>query len=52
MVIAAGFKPNLELWDELSQIAELEVYAIGDCVEPRSSYDAVHEGFHTAFALI
>ncbi|MFC1861491.1 FAD-dependent oxidoreductase, partial [Chloroflexota bacterium] len=52
VVIAAGFKPNLELWDSLSRIPELEVYAIGDCVEPRTAYDTIHEGFHTAFALI
>ena len=52
VVIAIGFKPNLKLWDEFSQIPELEVYAVGDCVKPRTSYDAIHEGFHTAFALI
>jgi len=52
VAIAAGFKPNLKLWDELSQTPELEVYAIGDCVEPRTGYEAIHEGFHTAFALI
>jgi len=52
IVIAGGFKPNLTLWDELSQVPELEVFAIGDCVEPRSAYDAIHEGFHTAFELI
>lgn len=52
VAISAGFKPNLKLWDELSQIPELESYAIGDCVEPRTGYDAIHEGFHTAFALI
>ena len=52
VAIAAGFKSNLKLWDELSQIPELESYAIGDCVEPRTGYDAIHEGFHTAFALI
>jgi len=52
VVIATGFRPNRELWDELSQIPELEVYAIGDCVEPHTGYDAIHEGFHTAFALI
>jgi 2-enoate reductase len=52
IVIAGGFKPHLKLWDELSQVPQLEVYAIGDCVEPRSAYDAIHEGFHTAFELI
>lgn len=49
VVLSCGFLPNLELWNELSQVPELEVYAIGDCVEPRMAYDAIHEGFHTAF---
>jgi 2,4-dienoyl-CoA reductase-like NADH-dependent reductase (Old Yellow Enzyme family)/thioredoxin reductase len=49
VAIAAGFKPNLELWNKLSKIAEIEVFAIGDCVEPRTCYDAIHEGFHAAF---
>ena len=51
VAIAAGFKPNLELWNELSKIAGTEVFAIGDCVEPRTCYDAIHEGFHAAFKL-
>ena len=49
VAVAAGFIPNLSLWNELSQVPELEVYAIGDCVAPRMAYDAIHEGFHTAF---
>jgi pyruvate/2-oxoglutarate dehydrogenase complex dihydrolipoamide dehydrogenase (E3) component len=52
VVIARSFEPNLTFWEELSHIPELEVYAIGDCVEPRTAYDAIHEGFHTALALI
>ena len=52
VAIAAGFKPNLGLWDELSKISEMEVFAIGDCVEPRTCYDAIHEGFHAAFKLL
>ena len=51
VVIATGFKPNRKLWDELSQIPELEVYAIGDCVEVRTSYDTIHEGHLVARLL-
>jgi len=49
VAVAAGFTSNLDLWNELSQVPELEVYAIGDCVAPRMAYDAIHEGFHVAF---
>ena len=49
VAVAAGFLSNLDLWNELSQVPELEVYAIGDCVAPRMAYDAIHEGFYTAF---
>jgi 2,4-dienoyl-CoA reductase-like NADH-dependent reductase (Old Yellow Enzyme family)/thioredoxin reductase len=52
VAVAAGFLSNLGLWNELSQVPELEVYAIGDCVAPRMAYDAIHEGFYTAFELL
>lgn len=52
VVIAIGFTPDRNLWDNLCKIPELEVYAIGDCVKVGTSYDAIHEGFHTAFSLI
>jgi len=44
VVLAGGLKPNRQLFDELVQLPELEVYAIGDCVEPRTIFDAIHEG--------
>jgi 2,4-dienoyl-CoA reductase-like NADH-dependent reductase (Old Yellow Enzyme family)/thioredoxin reductase len=52
VVIAMGFSPNRKLWDELCKIPELEVYAIGDCIKVQTSYDAIHDGFNTAFSLI
>jgi 2,4-dienoyl-CoA reductase-like NADH-dependent reductase (Old Yellow Enzyme family)/thioredoxin reductase len=51
VVLAAGLSPNRSLFDELSQIANLEVFAIGDCVEPRRIFDAIHEGHQVACGL-
>jgi hypothetical protein len=28
-----------------------QVAAIGDCVEPRNIYAAIHDGFHAAYRL-
>jgi len=52
VVLAAGLIPDRGLFDELSKIADLKVYAVGDCVEPRTIFDAIHEGYWTAFNLI
>ncbi len=52
IVLASGLKPDRKLFDELAQTTNLEVYAIGDCAEPRMIYDAIHEGFEVAFELI
>jgi 2,4-dienoyl-CoA reductase-like NADH-dependent reductase (Old Yellow Enzyme family)/thioredoxin reductase len=45
VVLATGFTPNRKLFDELAQLEGLEVYAVGDCVEPRKIFDAIHEGY-------
>ncbi len=47
LVIALGSIPNRGLIDELSGI-NLKYYAIGDCVEPRKSINAIDEGFRIA----
>jgi pyruvate/2-oxoglutarate dehydrogenase complex dihydrolipoamide dehydrogenase (E3) component len=53
VVIAAGLTPNRKLFDELAQVPELdEVYAIGDCVEPRTIFDVIREAYAVAFNLI
>ena len=50
VVIAAGLTPNRKLFDELAQVPEFdEVYAVGDCVEPRTILEAVEEGNAAAF---
>lgn len=52
VVIAIGFKSDRKLFDELCKLPDLEVYAIGDCVKVQTSYDAIRDGFDTAFSLI
>ena len=51
VILAAGLTPNRELFNELSQVPGLDVYAVGDCEEPRIIYDAIHEG-HLAADMI
>jgi 2,4-dienoyl-CoA reductase-like NADH-dependent reductase (Old Yellow Enzyme family)/thioredoxin reductase len=52
VVLAPGLVPNRRLFDELDMIPNLKVYGVGDCVVPRTIYDAIHEGYWTAFNLI
>ena len=45
-MIAVGSKSEDKLARELSElIPELEIRAIGDCMEPRDALAAIHEGF-------
>jgi len=43
VVLAVGSKSENELVEQLKGIAP-EIYAIGDCVEPRCALDAIKEG--------
>jgi pyruvate/2-oxoglutarate dehydrogenase complex dihydrolipoamide dehydrogenase (E3) component len=43
VILATGLAPNRELFTPLQENFP-EVYAIGDCVEPRKVYQAIHEG--------
>lgn len=47
VVLALGMKPRNGLLEALNDRVP-EVYAIGDCVEPRKVKDAIWEGFRTA----
>lgn len=47
ITFAVGMKPNTELQEALQDKLP-EVYAIGDCVEPRLVLNAIWEGFRTA----
>jgi len=44
LVIAVGVRANRELPDRLLK-SSLEVYVIGDAVEPRNALDAIQDGF-------
>jgi len=50
VMLALGLKPERELLEALNDGA-IEVYAIGDCVEPRKVMDAIWEGFRTALRI-
>jgi 2,4-dienoyl-CoA reductase (NADPH2) len=51
IVYAVGMKPNEDLFKELEgKIPEL--YAIGDCVKPRKSFEAIHEGSEIARRIL
>ena len=47
VVLAVGLKPDRRLLETLEDKLP-EIYAIGDCVEPRKVIDAIWEGFRTA----
>ena len=49
-VVLTGSIPNNELLEELKK-AGIPVYPVGDCVEPRKIYDAIHEGFFAGYNL-
>ncbi len=48
IVLAVGFIPQTTLKEQLEQEEGLEVYAIGDSVNPRRIFDAIHEAYLTA----
>ena len=43
IVVATGFARNDEFLQELFSIG-IEAYQVGDCLEPRKIYEAIHEG--------
>ena len=49
-VILTGFAPDNTLLEEFEK-ANIPAYPVGDCVEPRKIYDAIHEGFLTGYRL-
>lgn len=50
VVLAMGFEPRNSLLKELEK-SNMKVFPVGDCVEPRMIYDAIHEGFLVSFKL-
>ncbi|MFH0915494.1 MAG: NAD(P)/FAD-dependent oxidoreductase [bacterium] len=51
VVLAAGYTPNRELIDALSNDPDLQVFEAGDCVRPRKIFDAIRDG-HLAAKLL
>ena len=47
IVLAVGLMPQRELVEAVQNKVP-EVYAIGDCVEPRKVINAIWEGFRTS----
>jgi len=50
VVIAAGVTPNGGLLPVLKERVA-EVYAVGDCVEPRAIREAIREGYRAGLAV-
>lgn len=50
VVIAVGLQPNTRLLDTVRDKVP-DVYAVGDCVEPRMVMSAIWEGFHAALHI-
>ena len=52
IVLATGFRPKTNLRNALSRASlNAEVYFVGDCVEPRKLYEAIHEGYYVAWKI-
>jgi 2-enoate reductase len=52
VVLAAGFRPNRDLIDSLKKVPNLLVFEVGDCVQPRKIFDAIHDGHLAAKLLV
>jgi 2,4-dienoyl-CoA reductase-like NADH-dependent reductase (Old Yellow Enzyme family)/thioredoxin reductase len=50
VILAVGVRPNRELVEALEQ-SELEMYVIGDAVQPRKALEAIWEGFEVGLRL-
>ena len=50
VILAVGVRPNRELVDALEQ-SGLEMYVIGDAVQPRKALEAIWEGFEVGLRV-
>ena len=49
VIISVGVKSDRELLEALKTLeGKVQFYIIGDCVEPRKMFDAIHDGAHIA----
>jgi thioredoxin reductase len=45
VVLATGFEPQTWFLEKISSIAQMPLFAVGDCVQPRKIFEAIHEGY-------
>lgn len=50
VILATGYKNNKTLFESLKGLG-LNVFAIGDCIEPRNIMRSLHEGFKAAYGI-
>jgi len=50
VVLAMGLIPRIGIVKDWERLAS-EVYAVGDCVNPRKLMDAIHEGYNAAVEI-
>lgn len=50
IIVATGFAPNDKLLEEISA-SGIDICTVGDCVEPRKIYEAIHEGNRAARSI-
>jgi 2,4-dienoyl-CoA reductase (NADPH2) len=51
-ILATGVEPNSDLYEKLKETnPSYKVYRIGDCKNPRTMMEAIHEGFEAAYEL-
>ena len=52
VILATGFKPITKLKDALlKDLSDAKMFWIGDCKEPGRLYNAIHEGYNTAWQI-
>lgn len=50
VVLAVGYRSNNKVFEEIrSQMKE--VYCVGDCVTPRTAFEAIHEGYEVGLKI-
>ena len=51
-ILATGVEPNDDLFNKVKETnPPYKIFKIGDCKEPRTMMEAIHEGFSTAYNL-